>query len=383
MLYNLGIWIYELGIRLASLWNPKAKAFIKGRKNSFKDLPSGAVWMHCASLGEFEQGRPLLERIKAENPQQQIVVTFYSPSGYEHAQTKGVADVVRYLPLDYAARMKKWVAALQPQCLLLVKYELWPNLLRATQANNIPTHIIAGRFSPRQKRLKWMRRLLQGITHFWVQDEASAKHLQALGIEQTSVVGDSRFDRVYANAQANKELPLIQAFKGTDKLLVMGSTWPADITLLEKTPAYKLLIAPHDLKCAGDLQVQFQGVLYSQATSQNIRDARVLIIDNIGLLASIYRYADVAYIGGAFGSGLHNILEAAVYGCPLIFGPKHHNFPEAEDLLTLGGALSVSNAQSFEKAVAHFLTKPPKNAIQAYCQNKRGATEKMWQNIFA
>ena len=335
MLYTLGIWIYELGIRLASLWNPKAKAFIKGRKDSFNKLPEGAIWMHCASLGEFEQGRPLLERIKKEKPKQKIMVTFYSPSGYEYAQTEGIADVVRYLPLDYPLRMKRWLAALQPQCLLLVKYELWPELLKATQKEKIPTHIIAGRFSPKQKHLKLMNQTLKGINHFWVQDEASAKHLQSLGIRQTTVVGDSRFDRVYTNTQTKKELPLIKAFKGKDKLLVMGSTWPTGIALLEKNPTYKIIVAPHDLKYAPQLKKQLQGLLYSQADESNVGDTQVLIIDNIGLLASIYNYADVAYIGGAFDSDLHNILEAAVYGCPLLFGPKHHNFPEAAELISL------------------------------------------------
>ncbi len=382
MLYTFGIWIYELGLRLASLSNTKAKAFIKGRKDSFNNLPEGAIWMHCASLGEFEQGRPLLERIKKEKPKQQILVTFYSPSGYEHAQTEGIADVICYLPLDYPIRMKRWIATLQPQCLLLVKYELWPNLLKVTQRENIPTHVIAGRFSPRQKRLKWMQQLLKGITHFWVQDEASAKHLHSLGIKQVTVVGDSRYDRIYANAQTNKELPLIKAYKGKEKLLVMGSAWPSSIALLEKNPTYKLIVAPHDLKYVPQIKKQLKGLLYSQADESNVRDTQVLIIDNIGLLASIYKYADVAYIGGAFGSGLHNILEAAVYGCPLLFGPMHHNFPEATGLISVGGAKSISNKEEFQKAVNDYLKEAPKDAIIHYCENKRGASKKMWEGIF-
>lgn len=382
MLYTLGIWIYELAIRVASIWNPKAKAFINGRKGSFNNLPRGAIWMHCASLGEFEQGYSLLEKIKKENPTQQILVTFYSPSGYEHAQTKGIADVTRYLPLDYPLRMKKWVAALQPKCLLLVKYELWPNLLKSTQRGNIPTHIIAGRFSTNQKQLKWMQQLLKCITHFWLQDEASAKHLQSLGIKQTTVVGDSRFDRVYTNAQSNKDLPLIKAFKGKDKLVVMGSTWPEDIVLLEKKISYKLIIAPHDLKHVPQLKKQLQGLLYSQANESNVKNIKVLIIDNIGLLKSIYKYADVSYIGGAFGCGLHNILEAAIYGSPIIFGPKHQNFPEAKKLMQLGGAISVSNNKEFEKAIKTFLNNNLKATIRNYCQAQTGATKKMWHGIF-
>ena len=382
MLYTLGIKVYELGIRLASIWNPKAKAFINGRKESFNNLPQGAIWMHCASLGEYEQGRPLLELIKKETPKQQILVTFYSPSGYEHAQTKGIADVVRYLPLDYPLRMKKWVAALQPQCLLLVKYELWPNLLKAVQRENIHTHIIAGRFSAKQKQLKWIKRLLQCITHFWVQDKASAKHLQSLGIFQTTVVGDSRFDRVYANAQTKKELPIIKAFKGNEKLLVMGSAWHSDISLLEKKPNYKLIVAPHDLNYIPILQKQFKWLLYSKANESNIGDSQVLIIDNIGLLASIYKYADVTYVGGAFGSGLHNILEAAIYGCPIIFGPKYQNYPEAKSLIQLGGAISVSNKKEFKEAIKTFLNNCPKTAIRDYCQTQTGATKKMWKGIF-
>ena len=382
MIYSLGIWIYELVIYLASLWNPKAKAFINGRKESFNNLPKGSIWMHCASLGEFEQGRPLLEYIKKKNPKEQILVTFYSPSGYEHAQTEGISVIVRYLPLDYPQRMKRWVAALQPQCLLLVKYELWPNLLKATQRENIPIHIIAGRFSPKQRHLKWIKQELQAITHFWLQNENSATHLESLGIKQTTVVGDSRFDRVFTNAKTNKELPLINAFKGKGKLLVMGSAWPVDITLLEKNPTYKIIIAPHDLNYIKQLKKQLQGLLYSQADESNVRCAQVLIIDNIGLLASIYKYADVAYIGGAFGSGLHNILEAAVYGCPLVFGPKHHKFPEAAELISTGGAKSISNKETFQKAVTHYLDEAPKDAIIQYCKSKRGASEKMWKGIF-
>tara|TARA_B100000900_G_scaffold32531_1_gene24595 strand:- start:275 stop:1426 length:1152 start_codon:yes stop_codon:yes gene_type:complete len=382
MLYTLGISIYEFGIRLASIWNPKAKAFINGRKDSFNNLPQGAIWMHCASLGEFEQGLSLLQQIKSQNPEQEIIVTFFSPSGYNHAQTKDVVDAVRYLPLDYPNKMKRWVKALNPQCLLLVKSELWPQLLKAMQKNNIPTHLVAGRFSTKQKHLIFIRKLLKGITHFWVQDEASAKQLKSLGIKQTTVVGDSRFDRVYANAQNKKKLPLIQAFKGKGKLLVMGSIWPAGIALLEKTSTYKLIVAPHDLKYVTQLKKQLQGLLYSQADESNIREPQILIIDNIGLLASIYKYADVAYIGGAFGSGLHNILEAAVYGCPLLFGPKHQNFPEAGELISIGGAKSISNKETFQKAVTDYLEEAPKDAILKYCENKRGASKKMWQGIF-
>lgn len=382
MLYTFVILIYEFGIRFTSLWNPKAKAFIKGRKTSFNNLQKGTIWMHCASLGEFEQGRPLLEYIKNKKPEQQVLVTFYSPSGYEHAQTKGIADVVRYLPLDYPGRMKKWVAALEPQCLLLVKYELWPNLLKATQKENIPVHIIAGRFSAKQKQLKWMKKLLQNVTHFWVQDDASARYLKSLGIKQSTVVGDSRFDRVHKNAQNKIEIPLIQAFKGKKKLLVMGSTWPADITLLEKNPTYKLIIAPHDLKYVRALQKQFKCLLYSQANEIDLRDIQILIIDNIGLLKNIYRYADVAYVGGAFEHGLHNILEAAVYGCPIIFGPKYQNFPEAEALIKLNGAISVSNNKEFTDAVNTFLNNSPNTAIINFCQAKTGASLKMWQGIF-
>ena len=382
MLYTLVILIYEFGIRLASLWNPKAKAFINGRNASFNNLQKGAIWMHCASLGEFEQGRPLLDYIKNKNPEQQILVTFYSPSGYEHAQTKGIADLVRYLPLDYPARMKKWIAALEPKCLILVKYELWPNLLKATQREKIPIHIIAGRFSAKQKQLKWMKQLLQKITHFWVQDEASARYLKSLGIKQSTVVGDSRFDRVHNIAQKKIELPLIKAFKGKKKLLVMGSTWPSDITLLEKNPTYKLIIAPHDLKYVRALQKQFKCLLYSQVNESNLRNVQILIIDNIGLLKNIYRYADVAYIGGAFEHGLHNILEAAVYGCPIIFGPKYQNFPEAKALIKLNGAISVSNNKEFNQALKTLLNNSPKKAIRSYCQGKTGASQEMWQGIF-
>ena len=382
MLYTLVIFIYELGIRLASLWNPKAKAFINGRKASFNNLQKGTIWMHCASLGEFEQGRPLLEYIKNKKPEQQVLVTFYSPSGYEHAQTKGIADIVRYLPLDYPLRMKKWVTALQPQCLLLVKGELWPNLLKATKRENVPVHIISGRFSAKQKRLKFMKHLLQNITHFWVQDEVSARHLKSLGINQSTVVGDSRFDNVYSIAQNKIEIPLIQAFKGKKKLLVMGSTWPTDITLLEKNPSYKIVIAPHDLKYVRALQKQFKWLLYTQANESNLVHAQNLIIDNIGLLKNIYRYADVVYIGGAFDNGLHNILEAAVYGCPIIFGPKYQKFPEAKELIKLNGAISVSNNKEFAEAVHTFLNNSPKTAISNYCQEKTGASRKMLQGIF-
>lgn len=382
MLYTLGIWIYELGIRLVSIWNPKAKAFINGRKESFLNLPKGAIWMHCASLGEFEQGRTLLERIKKNKPEEKILVTFFSPSGYENAQIEGIADAVRYLPLDYPLRIKRWVNDLQPQCLMLVKHDLWPNLLKATKRENIPTHIISGRFSAKQKHLKWIQQSLKGITHFWVQDETSAKHIRSLGINQTTVVGDSRFDRVYVNTQVNKDLPLIEAFKGKDKLVVMGSTWPADITLIDKNPTYKLIVAPHDLKYVSYLKKQLQGLLYSKSDEGNVRDYQVLIIDNIGLLASIYKYADVAYIGGAFGSGLHNILEAAAYGCPLLFGPKYQNFIEAVELIGVGGAVSINNKETFQKAISDYLEKAPKDVILKYCENKRGASEKMWQGIF-
>lgn len=382
MLYTFGIWVYELGIKLASLWSPKAKAFLDGRKNSFSNLPTGAIWMHCASLGEFEQGRPLLERIKAENPEQKILITFFSPSGYEHAKTKGIADDVRYLPLDYPKRMKKWTTALQAHCLLLVKYELWPELLKATQAVGTPIHLIAGRFSAKQKRLKWIKKSLQGITHFWVQDEASAKHLNNLGIKQVTVAGDSRFDRVYEHAKENKKLPLIAAFKGESKLVVMGSVWPSDFASDQKKLKHKLLIAPHNLKYTSHLQKRFNGLLYSQASLTNVTKANVLIIDNIGILANTYRYADIAYIGGAFDKGLHNVLEAAVYGCPIVFGPNYHNFPEATELIGLGGAHSINDPGKLKQVIDDLLKSNPKAIVSEYCTSKRGATQKMWQGIF-
>lgn len=373
-LYTLAIHCYHFAIHLASLFNPKAKLWITGRANLFQDLQQKCnnkehiIWFHCASLGEFEQGKPLMEKIKQENPHYTILVTFFSPSGYLIKKNDAVADIVSYLPIDTPKNVRKFINIVDPQSVVFIKYEQWYNFMYSLNQKKIPFYYISAIFRENQYFFKWYGswfvKQLQQCSHFFVQDDQSVNLLKQFGISQVNKTGDTRFDRVFQIANKQYELPFVIQFKQEKKLLVAGSTWEPDEIVLERWYAefYKtflLIIAPHEID-ANHIQAiknrfnSYRVICYSELQDQKIEEFQILIIDTIGLLSKIYKYSDYSYVGGAFGTGLHNILEAAVFGVPLFFGPKFQKFKEARDLVQLQGAFSLPDVTELIRLISQF-----------------------------
>ncbi len=400
-LYNISMLIYGLLVRLASLFNAKAKLFIRGRKGIFKHISAKfngndrPIWFHFASLGEFEQGRPVLEKIKALKPNEKIIVTFFSPSGYEIRKNYALADGIFYLPLDTISKAKKFVNLVNPKMAIFTKYEFWPNYFRALANKNIPLYIISGIFRPNQIFFKgygsFYRNVLKCVKHFFVQNEESAALLKSIGIDNVDISGDTRFDRVYENAQAPKKLPLIEKFCSEAPVLIAGSTWPEDekllVDLVAKNPNWKLVIAPHEIH-EGHINTITDlfpnGLRFSKLDANETTkiDSQVLIIDNIGMLSSLYQYGKIAYIGGGFGVGIHNTLEAAAFGLPVIFGPNYHKFQEAKDLIEIGAAKSISNTEELTAAFEYYVAHESGTLAKNYVADKKGATEMIMKKIF-
>ena len=392
-LYNFGIFLYKIVVTVASAFNVKANLFLKGRKNLLKIIANKEfskerpVWFHFASLGEFEQGRPVLEELKKNHPDTKIVVTFFSPSGYEIRKNYILADGVFYLPLDTRKNAAEFIRTVQPRMAIFTKYEFWYHYFKSLQDAGIPLIIISGIFRPDQAFFKWYggfyRRILGFVTTFFVQNEQSVKLLKQLGLENVELSGDTRFDRVAENVLAPKQLPLIEAFCGSSPVFIAGSTWLPDEMLLkdlfQQFPEWKFIVAPHETNAAHIqeiIKLLPLAVRYTQLNSGlSGVDQQVLIIDNIGILSSVYQYGKVAYIGGGFGTGIHNTLEAAAFGLPVIIGPKYDKFQEAKDLLALGAAVSI---QSFDDLSAAFikLQKDQNAGITAknYVVEKTGST---------
>lgn len=414
LLYLLFIHSYQLGIRIASLWNHKAKLWVAGRKVFPSTSKDGrkTVWMHCASLGEFEQGRPVLEAIRKEYPQVKIVLTFFSPSGYEVMKNHKGADHIFYLPMDSVANASKMIDAIAPDLVLWVKYEFWYYYLTAFKKRNIPVVMVSGIFRSSQPFFKWYGsmwlKMLHCFSHFFVQNEISKELLDNVGIkENVSMGGDTRFDRVIEIAERFEPLPLIEKFCGSSKVIVAGSTWEEDeeelIHYVKANPEIKFIIAPHEIHEGNikDVQKEFAGsVLYSTLASQhwpNTTDHRFvtdnksncLIIDNIGMLSRLYRYAHITYVGGGFeDSGIHNVLEPAVHGKPVIYGPEYEKFTEAVDLIDCGAGISINNALELEKVLKELwqnetLLKQKSEAAKNYVYSKAGATKKVMEYVQA
>jgi 3-deoxy-D-manno-octulosonic-acid transferase len=357
VLYNIGITIYYTLVYVVSLYKNKAKLWIKGRKGQQVQQLKSSIWFHFASLGEFEQGRPVLEAIKNNYPQHPIVVTFFSPSGYEVRKNTPLADAVYYLPLDRAANAQKFISTINPVMAIFTKYEYWYHFFNQLHKQHVPLYIISGIFRPGQVFFKWYgglhRKMLKMVTWFFVQDISSKHLLHNAGITNVTISGDTRFDRVWANAQNPKSLKYVAEFKNNQKLFIAGSTWPADekmITeLITQHPDWKFIIAPHEVG-----QDKIDGLVNILPKESTIRVSNIshltsqfsiLIIDNIGLLSSLYQFADIAYIGGGFGAGIHNTLEAAAFGMPVIFGPKYDKFKEARDLVELKAGFGINNQE--------------------------------------
>ena len=404
-LYNIFIFFYHLFIRFAALFNPKAKLWLNGRKNIFSEIEKKIIgtpkiiWIHCASLGEFEQGRPLIEEIKQKFSNYKILLTFFSPSGYEIRKNYSGADFIFYLPMDTAANAKKFISMVKPSMALFVKYEFWFNYLNTLKNNKIPTYLVSGIFRENHYFFNWygtwFRKQLSAFTFFFLQDETSEKLLNSIGYTNTKITGDTRFDRVLAISKNTEQIDLITLFKGNKKIILAGSTWNPDEKIISpinfSQANYKLIIAPHEVN-ENHIEIirkQFSKnnlLCFSQANSENILTADVLIIDNIGMLSSLYQYAEIAFIGGGFGKGIHNILEAATFGMPIIFGPNNAKFKEANDLLKLGVAFTVESSERFEK-IFFSLAKNEierneitKNA-RSYIEENCGATASILNNI--
>ena len=404
MIYNLTMYILELGIKLAALFSDKPAKMVKGHREVFDLLKSKIdrnaryIWFHAASLGEFEQGRPLIERIRKEYPQYKILQTFFSPSGYEVRKNYDGADIVCYLPIDTPANAKKFIELVNPCMVFFVKYEFWHNYLNALYQKGIPTYSVSSIFRPNQIFFRWYgksyQQVLKTFAHLFVQNEESKKLLAGIGVKNTTVVGDTRFDRVLDICAAAKQLPLVQKFKGDALTFVAGSSWGPDedifIKYFNAHPEMKLIIAPHVVNDGHlkeiESKLQRSSIRYTQATEENVGKADCLIIDCYGLLSSIYRYGEISYIGGGFGVGIHNVLEAAVYGIPVIFGPNNKKFREAQHLLANKGGFEIHSYDDFEQLMNKFLTdeaylKQSGKAAGDYVKGNAGAMELILKNI--
>ena len=411
MIYNIVIYFVLWGIAIASLFNEKVRKMWRGEREAFKILkqkvdPSAKyVWFHAASLGEFEQGRPLMERIRKEYPQYKILLTFYSPSGYEVRKNYEGADIICYMPVDTRLNAIRFLRLVRPVMAFFIKYEFWSNFLHILKHRNIPTYSVSSIFREDQVFFKWYGRsyanVLKCFTRFFVQNEESKRLLEGIGITDVDVVGDTRFDRVLQIKEAAKHLPICEAFrKGVAvsssssalssfdaekesrpdfKVFVAGSSWPPDeeifIRFFNEHKDWRLLIAPHviaeeHLKLILSLLKNKKVVRYTQTNPEEAAKADVLIIDCFGLLSSMYNYGDIAYIGGGFGVGIHNTLEAAVWNMPVIFGPNNKKFQEAQGLLKSGGGFEITNYESFEGLMNSMINNP---AFLKHAGDKAGA----------
>ena len=405
LLYRFGLSIFYILMKFASLWHPKAKLWVNGRQHWEEELRSkvgkieSCVWFHFASLGEFEQGRPVLEALKKAEPETNIIISFFSPSGYEIHKNYPLALAVCYLPLDTTNNATTFIEIIKPQYAVFTKYEYWFYFFRTLHQKHIPLYLISGIFRKNQAFFKcyggFYRQMLGFISYFFVQNEESKTLLQSLGITQVVVSGDTRFDRVTEHAKNKKELKEIEAFCGSSKVLVAGSTWPADEALLnsiiESYPNWKFIIAPHEIAEASlqRLEEQLLGktIRYSNLEVHKLTVPQVLIIDNIGLLSSLYAYGTIAYIGGGFGKGIHNTLEAAAFGLPVIFGPNYQKFQEAKDLIELKAGFSISNQAELNDCFKLLLQadthKEAGKQAKAYVDEHTGATAQIIEKIIA
>lgn len=405
-LYQLAINGYSLLLKGLAPFHPKARNMVAGRQGLFDRIEAAlagnqhpVAWFHCASLGEFEQGRPLIEKFASQYPEYRIVLTFFSPSGYEVRKSYSGAHYIFYLPMDCPSHARRFLDLVNPRLAVFVKYEFWYNYLREMRRRNIPLISVSAIFRPGQLFFKpygsFYRNMLQCFTHIFTQNEASARLLRQAGIEQVSVAGDTRFDRVLQSAATVKTIPVVEAFQASKPIFLIGSSWPADMAVLlpfirQWAGQIKFIVAPHEIQEPQLQQLQASlgslAVRYSQATEDTLADYQVLLIDNIGMLSSLYAYGAYAYVGGAFGKGLHNTLEAAVFGLPLFFGPVYHKFQEARDLVGLGLAFPIQNTAELEARFVAIFNNPGlqqeirQQAID-YVQTQSGATDKILQRV--
>ena len=399
---NLYFWILRL---VALFGHRKAKRLVNGQGRAIAELEawrattagSPVLWIHVSSVGEFEQARPIIERLRQELPFRKILLTFFSPSGYELRKNYNLVDKVLYLPFATSRNAKKWLNILAPEMAVFVKYEFWPAYLKTLKKRHIPTYLVSAIFRPKQLFfMPWGKgylKLLCAFKHIFVQDKASEILLRKHGVEWVSVAGDTRFDRVLEVQNSAKELPILEHFVGESQhVIVAGSTWPEEEQMLAQYIAehedVRLVLAPHEIHedHLHHIFQFFEGryVRYTEATPINVQKCRVLVVDTIGLLSSIYRYGQVAYIGGGFGAGIHNTLEAAVYGIPVVFGPKWQKFREARGLLDAGAAFSVNNYNQFSAALDEAFVRKEEmgDAAAEYVAKESGASKIIYDALF-
>ena len=405
-LYNLLIIITGFFLKIVALFSPKMKLFIDGRKNVFALLKEKinpedkTIWFHSASLGEYEQGLPVIEKIKEKYPAHKIIVTFFSPSGYEVRKNNNVADITIYLPLDTKSNAKRFLKLVHPELVFFIKYEFWLNYLNELKKLKTPTYLISGIFRDNQMFFKWYggfyRKALETFTYFFVQNENSKVKIEAIGFLNVIVSGDTRFDRVNAILERDNSLEFIEAFKKNQPTIIIGSSWPKDETILieyinQATASVKFILAPHNIK-AEQIEnlkkaITKQTVLYSEKENKNLADYNVFIIDTVGLLTKIYSYGTIAYVGGGFGNpGIHNVLEPATFGIPIVIGPNYSKFAEAIELVNLGGCMVVSDKEELKQIFDHLLSNQnflsEKGKIcRSYIQNNKGATSTIINTI--
>ena len=404
-MYNIIIYFYLAGVAIYSLFNDKVRKMWRGERDAFRVLrekvdPSAKyVWFHAASLGEFEQGRPLMEEMRRLHPEYQILLTFFSPSGYEVRKNYKGADIICYLPLDTVLNARRFLRNIRPVMAFFIKYEFWYNYLHILRHRQVPVYSVSSIFRKKQIFFRWYGKqyshVLKCFTHFFVQNEESRRLLAGIGIDNTTVVGDTRFDRVLQIKEEAKQLPVIEAFKEGYQVFVAGSSWPPDedifISYFNEHPEWRIIIAPHVI---GDdhlsqimSKLKRKTLLYTEATPETARTAECIIINCFGLLSSIYHYGEVAYVGGGFGVGIHNVLEAAVWGMPVIFGPNNQRFQEAKGLLDAKGGFEIQQKQDFYQLMDRLRTDDSLMRLSgqnagAFVADKAGATQKVLHHVY-
>ena len=418
-LYNTGIRLYGMAARLAALRSPKVRKMIQGQGRTIDTLRRalgnrpGCIWFHASSLGEFEQGRPMIERLRREHPDKPILLSFFSPSGYEVRKNYPFADAVVYLPFDTPHRVRRFLDAARPSMAIFIKYEFWGNYLSELHRRGIPTYLISAIFRPGQRFFRsiggMFRKMLRCFTHLYVQDERSRRLLKLIGVENVTVAGDTRFDRVTDVMRSTVDIPGFPGFgTGYRMRFIAGSSWEGDediyVPWLNSHPDVAFIIAPHEFNetrlealrnrfnCHVALLSEWTREIKRAKTPpgqipERLRSVRGLIIDSFGKLSSLYRYADIAYIGGGFGAGIHNLNEAAVYGMPVIFGPNHEKFKEAADLIRCGGGFSVAGKEEFNETVDIFSNSASSlaqagHAAGEYIRRNLGATDRIYADLF-
>jgi 3-deoxy-D-manno-octulosonic-acid transferase len=405
-LYNLFVYFSEFILKIIALFSPKIKLFVNGRKDVFKILASAinpkdkTLWFHAASLGEYEQGLPVMEKIKLQFPNHKIILTFFSPSGYEVRKNNTVADVTVYLPIDTKVNANEFLRLVHPELVFFIKYEFWPNYLNELKKANVKTYLISGIFRENQAFFNWYggfyRNALTTFDYFFVQNESSKKLLQGIGFNNVKVSGDTRFDRVISILERDNSLDFIEQFKDNTTTIVIGSSWPKDEAIVvnfinQTNENVKFIIAPHNIKSEQIQELKNsitkKTVLFSEKENENLADFEVFIIDTIGILTKIYSYADIAYVGGGFGNpGVHNILEPATFGIPIVVGPNYSHFAEATALVNMEGCISITTQNDLNDTFNNLITnediRHEKGHIcETFVQMNIGATDVVLRHI--